>query len=174
MDSNKSRIAKKPSRAAVQPQRRHGRERVARLLEVGAALIAEKGYEAATMAEIAERSESPIGSLYRFFPSKEVLAEALIQRYATAIGDEFRRIDERARTSSIEAVADALVDFTVNRQSETKVIVALLEARSEWPARRQQFRRSILQHIAGTLTALAPRLPAATARDTWPSSFSST
>ena len=60
------------------PQRRNGKLRVAAILKAGAAVIAEKGYEAATMAEIAARSSTKIGSLYRFFPNKEVLANALI------------------------------------------------------------------------------------------------
>ena len=37
----------------------------------------EKGYDAATMTEIAARSGTAIGSLYRFFPSKESLSDAL-------------------------------------------------------------------------------------------------
>ena len=177
MDSNKSRTAKAAiraatapraaiaPRAALEPQRRHGKERVATLLEVGAALIAEKGYEAATMAEIAGRAGSPIGSLYRFFPSKDLLAEALIQRYATQIDEEFARITARVKTSTIDEIVDALLDFTVNRRSETKVIIALLEARSDLSAKRLEFRKSILKHIAATLTLLAPALPAATAKD---------
>jgi hypothetical protein len=60
------------------PQRRNGKLRVAAILKAGEAVIAEKGYEAATMAEIAARSNTKIGSLYRFFPNKEVLANALI------------------------------------------------------------------------------------------------
>lgn len=44
-------------------------------MEAAAAVIAEKGYEGATMAEIAARSGTKIGSLYRFFPNKESLAD---------------------------------------------------------------------------------------------------
>jgi AcrR family transcriptional regulator len=165
MDSNKSRNAKSTTRAAVTPQRRHGKERVATLLEVGAALIAEKGYEAATMAEIAGRAGSPIGSLYRFFPSKDLLADALIQRYVAQTDEQFARIATRAKTSSIDEIVDALLDFTVNRRGETKVIIALLEARADLSAKRQEFRKSVLKHIAATLTLLAPTLPASTAKN---------
>jgi AcrR family transcriptional regulator len=128
-------------------------------------VIAEKGYEAATMAEIAERAGSPIGSLYRFFPNKDLLAEALIQRYATQIDEEFARITARAKISAIAEIVDALLDFTVNRRSETKVIIALLEARSDLSARRLEFRKSILKHITETLTLLAPALPAPLGKD---------
>ena len=39
-------------RVALEPQRRPGKLRVAALLDAGAAVIAERGYEAATMAEV--------------------------------------------------------------------------------------------------------------------------
>ena len=55
-------------RSALEPQRRPGRLRVAALLEAGAAVIAERGYEAATMAEVAARAGAPIGSLYQILP----------------------------------------------------------------------------------------------------------
>ena len=163
MPSNKSRAPR--TRTALVPQRRHGKERVATLLEMGAALIAEKGYEAATMAEIAARAGSPIGSLYRFFPNKEILAEALIQSYTGQIDEEFDKIAARAKTASTDEIADAIIDFTVNRRSEMKVIVALLDGRSDWSARRLEFRNSALKRIAKMVTLLAPSLPARVAKD---------
>ena len=36
-------------------------------MEAGVAVFTEKGYDAATMSEIAARSGTAIGSLYRFF-----------------------------------------------------------------------------------------------------------
>ena len=50
------------------PQRRNGKLRVAAILKAGEAIIVEKGYEAATMAEIAARSNTRIGSLYELHP----------------------------------------------------------------------------------------------------------
>ncbi|HWY97272.1 MAG TPA: helix-turn-helix domain-containing protein, partial [Steroidobacteraceae bacterium] len=66
---------------AKAPKRARGMQRVAELLDAGAVLIAEQGYDATTMTQIAERAGASIGSLYQFFPSKEVLAEALFGRY---------------------------------------------------------------------------------------------
>src|SRR5258708_20253019 len=64
------------------PQRKPGRRRVAALLEAAGAVFAEKSYDAATMTEVAARAGSAIGSLYQFFPTKELLADALIPQYA--------------------------------------------------------------------------------------------
>src|ERR1700692_2707308 len=66
---------------ALEPKRERGRTRVAAILDAGGAVFAEKGYDAATMTEIAARSNTAIGSLYRFFPAKEALAEAILARY---------------------------------------------------------------------------------------------
>ncbi len=67
--------------AARSPKRARGKERVAQLLEAATAVFAQKGYEAATMTEIAARAGAPIGSLYQFFPVKEALADTLVQQY---------------------------------------------------------------------------------------------
>jgi len=65
----------KKARAVKAPQRANGKLRVAAILEAAAGVIAVKGYEGATMAEIAARSGTKIGSLYGFFPDMESLPE---------------------------------------------------------------------------------------------------
>ena len=72
------------NRAPLEPQRDVGRQRVAELLQAAAAVIEERGFEAATMAEIAARADANINSLYRFFPNKDAVADALMRRYAEA------------------------------------------------------------------------------------------
>ena len=68
-----------------QPQRQRGHERVASLLEADTACFVEKGYDAATMTEIAARAGASIGSLYQFFPTKEALAQALMVGYVETL-----------------------------------------------------------------------------------------
>ncbi len=75
-----TRIASQKSNPEPQtrvPKRQRGHERVAILLEAAARVFLEKGYDAATMTEIAAAANSSIGSLYQFFPTKPLLAEAL-------------------------------------------------------------------------------------------------
>ena len=147
-------------RAALEPQRRPGRMRVAALLEAGAAVIAERGYEAATMAEIAARASAPIGSLYRFFPNKEVLADALMLRFGEVIDDSFAFIDARAGAMSMAELADALLALVGKLRSEMPAIVSLLDARSDWSAKRSEFRSAVRTHIARTLVLSSPHLDA--------------
>jgi AcrR family transcriptional regulator len=63
------------------PQQKRSRERVDLILDTAEALFARFGYENTTTNAIAEEAKVSIGSLYQFFPNKEVLKDALIERY---------------------------------------------------------------------------------------------
>src|SRR5580704_17009122 len=108
-ETNLAKIAEARGRSALEPQRSTGKRRDAELMRAGADVIAERGFEAATMAEIAARAGSQIGSLYRFFPSKDALADALIRRYRELVDAAFEKIDSRAGASTIEEFADDLL-----------------------------------------------------------------
>jgi AcrR family transcriptional regulator len=163
MYSNKSRPAQK--RGALAPQRRHGKLRVAALLEAGALVIAEKGFQAATMAEIASRADAPIGSLYRFFPNKEILADALITRFGELISEAFEKINGTIKSMSTAALAESLLSMLVDLHGEKLAIRALLEAHSDWSAKRKAFRSAMRRHIAETLILRRPKLGSAMARN---------
>jgi AcrR family transcriptional regulator len=152
-------------RSALEPRRRPGRLRVAALLEAGAAVIAERGYEAATMAEVAARAGAPIGSLYRFFPNKEILADALMQRFGDVIDDAFAAIDARAATLSMAELADTLLALVGKLRGEMQAIVSLLDARSDWSAKRSEFSGAVQTHIARTLVLCSPNLDGQLAGD---------
>jgi AcrR family transcriptional regulator len=145
---------------------------VAALLQAGAAAIAERGYEAATMAEVAARAGAPIGSLYRFFPNKEVLADTLMQRFGgviddafAAIDDAFAAIDARAGAMSMAELADALLALVGKLRGEMPAIVSLLDVRFDWSAKRSEFRIAVRTHIARTLMLCSPHLDAELAGD---------
>ncbi len=93
------------------PQRKRGELRVAALQDAALAVFAEKGFEAATMTQIAARAGAPIGSLYQFFPNKDVLADALIDRYAGQLGDALDALEAALPGLSTAALANALLDL---------------------------------------------------------------
>src|ERR1700747_193804 len=93
------------------PQRERGKRRVAALLEAALALFAEKGYDAVTMTEVAARAGAPIGSLYQFFPSKEAMADAILDGFGELLHDALGAIEERAATLTIPDLVDALLGF---------------------------------------------------------------
>lgn len=140
------------------PQRHRGRLRVAALMQAAASAFAEKGFDAATMTEIAALAGAPIGSLYQFFPNKEALADALLERYGDLIEAGLEEIEGRAACLSAAALADALLDLIVGLRQETSAAFALLDAHSDWSARRAELRHMARRHIARILKAREPQL----------------
>ncbi len=160
------RTALAPKRTALEPQRQPGKLRVAELLRSGAEVIAERGFEAATMAEIAARAGAPIGSLYRFFPNKNAVADALMRSYSELIDTSFEKIDTRPEAMSLDEFADTLLDSMSEMRSDVKAaIMALLDVHPDADARRDEFHAMYLRHIARVLKERDPRLTARKAGD---------
>ena len=63
------------------PRQARSAARVELLLDVAAEVFEEVGYDAATTNLVAARADVPVGTLYRWFPDKAALAEALTDRY---------------------------------------------------------------------------------------------
>jgi AcrR family transcriptional regulator len=154
-----------PNRAPLEPQRDVGRQRVAELLQAAAAVFQERGFEAATMAEIAARADAKIGSLYRFFPNKDAVAEALMRRYAEALQAEYDAIHAHAADATPEELADILIDLFVKLYPQARAFAALLDSRTDWTEVRQQLRAQTLAGIKTALTICAPDLDDKEAED---------
>jgi AcrR family transcriptional regulator len=161
MPSQKSSVA--VSAGAREPKRERGKLRVAALLDAGAAVFAEKGYDAATMTEIAARANTAIGSLYQFFPSKEALADAFLSRYSERITNGFQEVAARAATLSPPALADTLVQLFLDNSLDRRAAIALADARSIAAERRALLRQAIREQIAAILLAVDSHLSKAKA-----------
>jgi AcrR family transcriptional regulator len=151
---------------ARSPKRARGKQRVAELLQAASAVFAEKGFEAATMTEIAGRAGAPIGSLYQFFPVKETLADALVENYAALLAADLEALAARAGGIALEAIVDGLFALLRAHPRERAAALPLAEARMDERTRRTAFRHMIRRHVAAILRAHAPALGAAAARDT--------
>jgi AcrR family transcriptional regulator len=147
------------------PKRARGMQRVAELLEAAAAVFAEKGYEAATMTEIAARADAPIGSLYQFFPVKETLADALVQNYAAMLVADLQELEARPGID-IKTLVERLFGLLRGHPRERVAALPLAEARMDEQTRRATFRHMLRRHIAAILRAHAPAMPADAARNT--------
>jgi AcrR family transcriptional regulator len=63
------------------PSQRRSRERVERILNCAATLIADSGSDAMRMSEVARMAGISIGSLYQYFPDKSAIIRTLAERY---------------------------------------------------------------------------------------------
>ena len=139
--------------AAKEPKRARGKQRVAALVDAGAELFAEKGYEATTMTEIASRAGAAIGSLYQFFPSKEALAEALFNRYAERAAASFARVEELAPGRSARELADLLIDYKLALGAYRDAAIALSSSVAGIVERRKPLGDALRGRIAAILRA---------------------
>jgi AcrR family transcriptional regulator len=144
-----------------EPKRQRGHVRVAAIMQAGTELFTEKGYDATTMTEIASRSGTATASLYRFFPTKESLAEALLVRFAEHVLDELSALAARARSMTPRDAADAFVDFSFSLYLERRFAVKLAEAGGASDEQRNQLRAAMLDRVAKMLRELIPSLPRA-------------
>jgi AcrR family transcriptional regulator len=139
------------------PKRARGHARVEAILDAAAVVFAEKGFDAATMTEIAARSATAIGSLYRFFPTKTSLADALLARYAETVAEGFAAIEARAAAMTSEMLADALIERMLDTRPDSAAAVALVDLQPDGPNRRAAIRQAAREGIAAALRRRAPR-----------------
>jgi AcrR family transcriptional regulator len=154
----------KKNRSVHAPQRANGKLRVAAILEAAAAVIAEKGYESATMAEIAARSGAKIGSLYRFFPNKESLADTIVVSARENLDAVFDSFDAGVSALSIPALVDDLMALIFGLFTRP-AFMKLLDAGQDWSVKREEFRGALQQRTAKTLMIHTPGLSKKSAAD---------
>lgn len=74
-----------------------------RVIEVATELAAEGGYDAVQMREVARRAPVALATLYRYYPSKDVLLKAAIGAQLDALALDMERRPSRKRTPATRA-----------------------------------------------------------------------
>ncbi|MBZ6077524.1 TetR/AcrR family transcriptional regulator [Microvirga puerhi] len=156
MSSQKTR--EKPHPEVRSPQRRRGRERVAALLRAGEEIFAEKGFDAATMTEIAARAGASIGSLYQFFPTKELLADTLQDVNGDALSRMLDALEEAAKGAKPATLVDRLFrDLSAFLEAHPAFAV-LSDRPAADKAKKAERRQRMRGQIAALLVAMDPPL----------------
>ncbi len=144
------------------PTQDRGERRVAALLNAAASVIAENGYEAATMSDIAERAGSSIGSLYQFFPNKVSVGQALWNLYTAQFEELWRPLERRAKTLTPKQLTETMIDSTISFVDSHPAFLALFDAPGS-TRRALEHRERVRQQVAGFLRAGRPRMSKARA-----------
>lgn len=134
-----------------EPKSRRGHLRVAAILETAVEVFSAKGYDAATMSEIAELSGTAVASLYRFFPSKEHVADALLLQYAQHVLEQLNSLKMRAEEMSPSELARAFMAFGSELYVHRQFAVGLAEARGASTETREKFRKALVDGVAEIL-----------------------
>jgi AcrR family transcriptional regulator len=139
------------------PIQERGEQRVARLLEAAAAIFAEVGYDAATMRDIAARAGASIGSLYQFFPNKDVVARAIKTQYCQELKELWSNlVAVSVRTPTIRLI-DQFLNVTIKAIEQHPAIIRLMDApRSANPA--ANIKESLREQLVELFLTRKPRM----------------
>jgi AcrR family transcriptional regulator len=89
------------------------RERLRRVLDAADEVLAAEGPEAFTTTRVAEVAAVSIGSVYRFFPDKEAIVEALAVRYWSDFEDLVAGVAEADEAQPLDDPIGAVLDVLV-------------------------------------------------------------
>src|SRR5690554_3119583 len=99
----------------TEPVQKRGAERIKLLLDVAAQLIDEKGIDGLTTSEVAVRSNSSVGVVYRYFPNIQTLLRALAARNMERFTERiFGSMEEEhvEWTHALDSTIDHYVELT--------------------------------------------------------------
>jgi AcrR family transcriptional regulator len=139
------------------PQQQRGELRLTQLLQAAASLLAEVGYDAATMTEIASRAHASIGTLYQYFPNKPAIVLALRNQYRAEMEERWANLDERTEEMSVKQVAHLLVEIMVRFVEERPAYFPILDAPIKFK-RNQEARNRLRQRVAKVFRSKRPSL----------------
>jgi AcrR family transcriptional regulator len=111
------------------------------------------------MTGIAARAGASIGSLYQFFPSKELLAEALFERYVARATAGFENLVTRAPGLTAQRLAGGLVDLMLEIRRDPAAVAGVFNELAGIAERRKPVRSAIRRLLASILRAANPKLP---------------
>ncbi|HLT68620.1 MAG TPA: TetR family transcriptional regulator [Acidimicrobiales bacterium] len=128
------------------------RERVVRAaLELGA----EGGYDAVQMRDVASRAGVALGTIYRYFPSKDALLLAVMVEW---LGDLERRVTRRPPTGSttVERIMDVIGRALRTMDREPRLTAAVIAAMTAGDPASVSAIEEVTRAIARILRAAFP------------------
>ena len=156
---------KKTSRAGARrrPSQRRSQVTVTAILDAAARVFEERGFDAGTTNRVAERAGVSIGSLYEYFPDKDALVVALVERELERERAKLLALLEPATTANalaaqLGAFAETLVELHARRPALHRM---LFEQAAHPPAAHAcvlRFEEALAHALASSLRAVRPAL----------------
>jgi AcrR family transcriptional regulator len=120
-------------------------------------VFAEKGFDGASMQDLARAASMSAGNFYRYFPSKAAIIEAMVQQNLSEMQAEFQRI--KMADDPQQAVRDLIRKHVTEVDCEKGPIWAEIEAtafrRPEIAALLDRVRTQICHNIVGLFAHIA-------------------
>jgi AcrR family transcriptional regulator len=138
------------------PKQARSQERLERLLDSAEEVIAEKGFEHASVAEIMGRAGSSVGLFYQRFKSKDDLLRCLLERFSDASIATADLVFDPAnwKGKSIRAIVEQIIPFLVNVYRQRKGLIRAILLRASVDPEFNQSAHAAELHIADLLEKL--------------------
>jgi AcrR family transcriptional regulator len=112
--------------------RKRGR-RMQEIIAVAAELFGERGYDAVSLDDVAERLDVTKGSLYHYFPGKEALGSAAIETLGTAWTDRLTELVERVGGSPADRLRALVREQLIVAVRDHPAALGLFLVPDDWP-----------------------------------------
>jgi AcrR family transcriptional regulator len=143
------------------PRQERSRATVDAILDAAAHILVSHGFAGATTRQVAERAGVSIGSLYQYFPSKEALITALVERQVQRVlevcTEELQAHDARPPNEVVRSVALGLMKaYAVNPRLHQVLIgeglkLGMMESLADFEQRIESLVRGFLVSYGGDL-----------------------
>lgn len=143
------------------PRQQRSQDTLDRILDAAEALVAEKGFADATVAEVARRAGSSVGSFYTRFRDKDGLLYALYDRYfeqATATADaalDPARWEGAGIAEILRTVMRFLVEVYRERAGLIRAFVQRNHSDAAFQARQERLSHYVNERLSTLLLARA-------------------
>ncbi len=141
----------------IRPVRQaRSQETVERLLESAESLIADKGFDDVTVAEIAERAGLSVGALYARFRDKMGVLHSLQDRFVEEahLTTDAALDPERWEGASISEIVEELIVFLVELHRERRGVMRELLVRTHSDPSMIRRKEGLVAHLSRRLRAL--------------------
>lgn len=156
---------KRDSRAVARrrPSQRRSQVTVTAILDAAARVFEERGFEAGTTNRVAERAGVSIGSLYEYFPNKDALLVAVVERELERERSKLLAILEPAATGrglagQLRAFAETLIELHARRPALHRILFDQADHPPAAHACVLRFEESLAHALAESLRRARPSL----------------
>ena len=134
------------------PRQSRSRDTVETILRAAARVLARDSLEGFNTNRVAEVAGVSVGSVYQYFPNKDSLMAALIERAQMALAENLEAVVANTDGLPLEAALEAVAETVVEQQYGTPRLAAAID------------REEVRLPVAASLLAAEKRLLDATAR----------
>lgn len=156
-------------RPRKRPQQQRAEVTVDSILAATARILVARGWSATTTNHVAARAGVSIGTLYEWFPNKEALVTALVERHLeqaeALLSTRAASLAARASTLTAEEIAEALVGAMVELHADAPALHRVLFEEVPHSAAMRARIRGLEEQLVDGLAALFMVAPAVRARD---------